>query len=260
MLDIVVVDDELSSLCLLTKELCDMSDFRVTFFQKDPFRALSYLETHEVDLVFLDIQMPLIDGFEFAEKLIEKKRNTKIVFVTGYAYEKAKNYAKTHANIVATIEKPVSKEDFLTILNTFDDPLKKVYAYTFGSFDLFYKGKPVTFYSQKSKELLAFLIDREGKNVSMGETLSNLWPDLPCEKAKILYRDAVWKLRKALRENGLDSLVTFERASLRIRKDFPCDYFEALRDKKSDKYRGTYLSGYDWSMETENYLSSLLGY
>lgn len=260
MLDVVIVDDELSSLCLLMEELCDLSDFRATFFHKDPLSLLSYLDSHEVDVAFLDIQMPLIDGFEFAQKLIRKKSDIKIVFVTGYAYEKAKIFAKTHPNVVATIEKPVSKQDFLKVLNVFDDPFKKIYISTFGAFDVFYNQKPIVFYSKKSKELLAFLIDREGKNVTMGETLSNLWPDVPLEKAKILYRDAVWKLRKALRENGLESLVVFDRASLRVKKDIACDYFEALSEKKSEKFRGSYLSGYDWSIETENYLSSLLGF
>ena len=55
----------------------------------------------------------------------------------------------------------------------------KVYARTFGTFDLFIDEKPLHFTSDKVKELLAILVDRNGGTLSAPEAISILWEDEP---------------------------------------------------------------------------------
>ena len=74
--------------------------------------------------------------------------------------------------------KPVTAEDIrreLTFLYKDSGRDKRVRVQTFGGFDVFVDGKPLEFKRSKSKELLAYLIDRHGANVTTGELCAALW-------------------------------------------------------------------------------------
>ena len=66
-------------------------------------------------------------------------------------------------------------------------------------------------------------------------------------------------IKKALKENNLENLVTFQRALLHINKIIPCDYWDFLKGNRK-KFNGFYLSSYDWSLDTQTYLNSLIEY
>ena len=118
---------------------------------------------------------------------------------------------------------------------------------TFGSFDCFINGHLVSFSSSKSKELFALLIILKGKSISMGETIALLWPDKDVEKAKKLYRDAVWRLRETLKDIDFQC-VNFGRAQLSVNtKDIDCDYYKYLSSQEI-YYGGDFLISYEWSM------------
>ena len=50
-----------------------------------------------------------------------------------------------------------------------------IFARTFGNFDLFVDGKPVSFGRTKARELLAFLIDRQGAQISRKTIFGSMW-------------------------------------------------------------------------------------
>ena len=73
MLDIIIVDDELDALEALEWKLNHyIKDVNITLCQ-NPFDAIDKINTQKPDIVFLDIQMPLMDGFEILEKIEYKK-------------------------------------------------------------------------------------------------------------------------------------------------------------------------------------------
>ena len=79
----VLVDDEVKSLDILDfmlKKYCPEMVVKAMF--NDPLDALEYLRTHSIDLLFLDIQMPHLDGFQLLDKL--KSIDFRVVFVTAY--------------------------------------------------------------------------------------------------------------------------------------------------------------------------------
>lgn len=51
----------------------------------------------------------------------------------------------------------------------------RVEVRTFGGFDLYVNGRPVTFRKAKCKELLAFLVDKQGSGVTRAEAFAALW-------------------------------------------------------------------------------------
>lgn len=256
---IILVDDELSSIQKMISMLIDQYDLSFCMFKEDPLKAIEYIRNFDVSAAFLDINMPLINGINLAEKLIHINSNIKIIFITGYYYDKKYLEQKFKNNLLSIIEKPFTKEEFKKILDAINGDLSNYFLHTFGNFDLLNNNSPLNFYSKKSKELLALLVDRNGINVTMDEAICALWPDLDIDKSKILYRDAVWKLRKALKENNLENLVTFQRALLHINKIIPCDYWDFLKGNRK-KFNGFYLSSYDWPLDTQTYLNSLIEY
>lgn len=83
MLDCILIDDELKSIKSFMWELDHFGDeLRVKEYFTDPTKALTYLHHNSVDFIFLDIEMPQMDGFEFLEKFPDRK--FEVVFVTAY--------------------------------------------------------------------------------------------------------------------------------------------------------------------------------
>lgn len=83
MLQAVIVDDEIKALQSLTWELTNFSDeINVIASFTNPNEALSYLEKNTPDCLFLDIEMPTMDGFQFIRKLTNK--NFPVVITTAY--------------------------------------------------------------------------------------------------------------------------------------------------------------------------------
>ena len=83
MLEAVLVDDEIKALQSLSWELTNFSDeIKVVASFTDPLEALKYLEQYPPDCLFLDIEMPTMDGFQFIQKLQNKE--FPVVITTAY--------------------------------------------------------------------------------------------------------------------------------------------------------------------------------
>lgn len=82
MIEAIAIDDEpkaLEVVSMLAKKVPFLS-LKNTF--TDAFQAIPYLKQHKVDLMFLDIKMPDISGFEFLDTLSKKP---KVIFTTAYS-------------------------------------------------------------------------------------------------------------------------------------------------------------------------------
>lgn len=56
-------------------------DFKIDCYN-NPKQVIPYLESHDVDMLFLDISMPEIDGFEIAQYVAEKELDTLLIFIS----------------------------------------------------------------------------------------------------------------------------------------------------------------------------------
>lgn len=104
---VILIDDEKAMHLIMKRMLAKMSDIEVVGCFIETKEAYAYLTTHEVDLVFVDISMPRENGLEFAERVRESGRETKIVFITSH-----KEYALSAFDVYAFdyIVKPVVQE------------------------------------------------------------------------------------------------------------------------------------------------------
>ncbi|MFH6602907.1 LytR/AlgR family response regulator transcription factor [Maribacter algicola] len=107
MIEAVIVDDEMKALQSLSWELTNFSnEIKVVASFTDPFEALAHLEKNTPDCLFLDIEMPTMDGFQFIQKL--KNKDFPVVITTAYnqyAIKALKNEA------IDYLLKPIDTDD-----------------------------------------------------------------------------------------------------------------------------------------------------
>ena len=73
MLKAVIIDDEPKAIQSLTWELDNFkNDINVIATFNDPKKGISFLSENKIDCLFLDIEMPTMDGFQLLEKLENK--------------------------------------------------------------------------------------------------------------------------------------------------------------------------------------------
>jgi len=84
MLKVMLVDDEEWALCELTEALRDYAEIVGSF--DDPIVAVEMVDILEPDVVFLDVAMPDMDGFQAAVKIRDLRPAVSLVFVTAYSH------------------------------------------------------------------------------------------------------------------------------------------------------------------------------
>lgn len=83
MLRAVIIDDEYKAIQSLSWELTNFSkEIEIIETFTSPEKALEYLNVNTPDCVFLDIQMPTMDGFQFLEKL--GRKDFAVIITTAY--------------------------------------------------------------------------------------------------------------------------------------------------------------------------------
>jgi len=111
MLNCIIIDDEELARALL-KSYVDKLDFLTCKGEfENPLEALSLLKNENIDVIFLDIQMPQLRGTDFA-KLVPAQ--TRIIFTTAYSEYALDGF---ELNAVDYLLKPITFERFLTAVN-----------------------------------------------------------------------------------------------------------------------------------------------
>lgn len=103
---VIIIDDEMLARSIVKEYLQDFPELELVQECHDGFEGIKAIQQHQPDLVFLDIQMPKINGFEMLE-LIENP--PAVIFTTAFEEYAIKAF-ETHA--VDYLLKPFSKERF----------------------------------------------------------------------------------------------------------------------------------------------------
>ena len=246
----IAVDDEALMLGALVTAITASPDItQVTKFSSCD-EALEFAKENPVDIAFLDINMRGMGGLALAEKIIAVCADCKIVFCTGYE-EYAIPAFKLHAS--GYLMKPVSAEDVQVEIDNIKGVRKKEKPLTvkcFGNFEVLAYGEKLTFKRSKTKELFAFLIDRNGAGVTVAEIGVALWEDDEEGKNQNYIHQLFRDLRQTLEAIGIEEI--FERNnylySINPQK-IDCDYFNHLKNGKPE-FLGEYMSQYSWAEST----------
>jgi DNA-binding LytR/AlgR family response regulator len=104
---VLLVDDEASARRRLTRLLSTVPDVEIAGEARDGLEALTLLESIKPDLLFLDIQMPELDGFGVIRALASSSEMPLVIFATSYDEHAM---AAFEANAIAYLLKPIELE------------------------------------------------------------------------------------------------------------------------------------------------------
>ena len=252
-MNIIAVDDEklglesLMSAITKTELASTLNGFRNA---KD---AIDYALNNTVDVAFLDIQMRGTNGIDLAKKLKSINPKINIVFATGFdMYQK--DAFKLHAS--GYIMKPVTAKKVKDELDDLRNPVEEVnvsgglVCKAFGYFEIFDSGKPIKFKYDKSKELMALLINARGSLLSNGEVMAYLWED---DTHESYLRGIKKDIADTLKQLGYSDAIIQQRGKIGVdASKIKCDYYDYLDGvaQAINCYMGEYMAQYSWAEDT----------
>ncbi|MBQ9060598.1 MAG: response regulator [Firmicutes bacterium] len=204
------------------------------------------------DLVFSDIEMPGMTGLELALRLKTAAPDARVIFVTGfsqYAIDAFKVHAQGYIMKPLTVE--AVREELSAIPSLTLPSADRLQIRCFGHFEVFWQGEPLLFQRRQTKELLAFLIDREGAACTAEEVMAALWEDeTDARAAKQRIRNLINDLKSTLQSIGMEKVLIRSRQQLAVRRDLvDCDYYRMLDGDMDalNSFRGEYMVDYSWA-------------
>lgn len=252
-MNIIYVDDEKISVTVFKLMMEDIDrNLEIKVFN-DSKEARIYGENNLIDIAFLDIEMPHLNGIELAKELKKNNKDIRIIFVTSHD-----SYALEAFDVdaVGYLLKPYTRERleqiYKKVILIKNAPLKKVFIKTFGSFDIYIDGEIINFSRQKPKELLALLIDKMGSTVTPGMAISCLWEEKENDKTtSALYRMTGKRLKEILENLGIGFILKNGYKSVDT-EVFECDYYYAINGRKAylEKFNEDYMPNYFWAENT----------
>ena len=247
---IIAVDDEKIALQGLLSSIQKAAPNAELYGFRYAGEAIAHMEKNPCDVAFLDIEMKGINGVEVAEKLKAINPNINIIFATGFG-----SYRDIAFDLHASgyLIKPITGESVKRELDNLRRPVivtKRLQIRTFGNFQVLYNNTPLKFKYQKTKEMLAYLVDRNGALCSTGELNAILFDD---DDHNAYYQRLRSDLRSTLASVGCESLILQQRGLLGLAVDeVNCDYYDYLNGKVSLEkiYHGEYMAQYSFAEVT----------
>lgn len=261
----VLIDDEeravnLLKILLRRSPYLNDADEILTF--TDSVSALQFIKQNGADIVFLDIEMPVLTGLNLARELDSFSPVT-IIFVTAYpqyslnAWETGargyllKPYDSGQLN---KILKRIHKDAAASGADSSGVSMEKTSVTTsrphmrcFPDFEMFVAHSPILFKSRKSKELLAFLVYNRGNWVTIDRIVFNLLENGEEISSKNYCRTLTHRLKQTLAKAGCGDILESEYGKLRVDSEkFTCDYYEYLNGK-TVLFQGEFLEEYEWA-------------
>ncbi|WP_054939353.1 response regulator [Paenibacillus ihuae] len=274
MIQALLVDDERLALMKLQLMLEELGTVTVTGAFTDPGEALGAAPGLDPDVIFLDIEMPEINGMQAAELMQNLCPGASIVFVTAY-----NDYAVDafELNALDYVLKPVRRDRLQKTLRRLESAKAQV---TLGNpsklmlrcmqsirFEL--DGQPlqsIRWRTLKAQEVFAYLLHNRNRLISKDYLIEWLWPELDVKKASTLLYTTIYQVRQCLKQAGIElqinsanegyvletgglliDTVEWEKGILALSEINEKNYTEHVQ--LLDSYSGDYLGdyGYIWA-------------
>lgn len=230
MIRIAAVDDEMHGLERFERMVSEVKEIELCGLFKTGNQLLVYIKEHPLDAVFLDIEMPGINGLQLSEQILDLNENIDIVFVTAFDQYAVEAF---EVQAIDYILKPLTEERLGKTVKRLlknkgtGDRSRNPFIQCFGGFEVFLDGKAMAWKNSKAKEILAFLVHKEGVPVNWEKISDAVWPDYNSEKAQTNFHATTYLLRKRLAEAGLSQILESGRGNYRIVKDqISCDLYQ----------------------------------
>ena len=247
-MNILVVDDEkIAAEGLVSAIKTANMECTINSFTR-PKEALEFAKENEQEIAFLDIQMRGMNGVELARKLKILTPRINIIFTTGYVEGKG---AAMDLRASGYLMKPITADKVMREINNLRYPVemqstKRVVVKSFGNFEVYIDNTPARFQYTKTKELFAYLINRQGALCTNQELIAILWEDQ--------IKNSYFKNVRADMLNVLPREIFIQQwGRIGVLPDkISCDYYdwEAGDISAINGYTGEYMSQYSWAEAT----------
>ena len=254
---IFAIDDEPKALRVLCRAIAKAApDADIREFDR-PADVIAAVEDGESpDVLFSDADMPGMSGVELAKTLKLRCPRLNVIFATGYD-----DYMRDALNLHASgyLKKPITAEDVRVELDNLRHAVRpsphRVRFQCFGNFEVYIDGHPVVFHREKTKEYLAYLVDR-GTLCTGDEIAAALWDgNVTASYLRTLRKD----LTDTFAAEGCSDVLINDWQRRGIRAELvDCDYYDWKKGKPwaINAYRGEYMNQYIWAELTHGVLGA----
>ena len=219
---IMIVDDEAGVRDLLTDAL-RLSNFE-TIDAKDGMSALTLLRKHTPDLLIIDINMPLMDGFELLERLRESGDTTPAIMLTALG-DKQDVSKGLRLGADDYVTKPFGLEELIlrvqAILRRAKPQVPGALLLSCGPISLNEESYEVLFNSEVVElsktefKLLQHLLENKGRVISKSSLLSAVW-EIDFETDSSVVDTYISYLRKKFHKDGFEGIKTIRGVGFQI--------------------------------------------
>ncbi len=263
-MNILVVDDEAAAIRDLVRIINKVEPYCNLMSTDEVDEAVELCKANDFDVAFLDISMPGRNGLTLAQELKDIRPLINIIMVTAYpsyAVDAFKLWASAY------ILKPAMENDVRSALDNLRNPVvdksKGIYIQCFGNFEIFNNGEIIKFGRSKSKEMLAYLVDRKGASATNAELRAVLWEDeiMDEDKQRKYFAQIVHDLKNTLDSKGCGNIFAQSRDSYAIvPSQIICDYYLAINKNQRaiNQYNGEYMSQYTWAYKEIGVINEML--
>lgn len=218
----VLIDDErlavehLKVLLLKTGKIKE--EHLVTF--TNPMDAIHYIEKEKPQVVFADIEMPMVSGITLASRVRSSCPGIEVIFVTAhkqYAVEAFEQYALDYLlkplmleRVRKTVERIEERLKEKSVVSPLDSP--KILIKLMGDAGTFKEGMMLDYKwrSGKIRELFVFLLHNRHRFVSKYEIFETLIPEEDPDKSSATLNMILYRLRNKLQQHDLPIVIKFQ--------------------------------------------------
>ena len=226
----ITIDDETFAINSMLRLLKKLDPHGTHTGVRDSGTFLDHIKNDPVDIAFVDVDLYGSNGLDLVKQLACINKEINVIMYTGHTQFKAD---ALDLYVSGYIVKPVTEEDLAEVLKHLRYPIKELHVRCFGHFEVFYGSLPVRFERKDSKEVFAYLIDKNGAEMSEGELRYLLWADdEDTPKKKSYIRTIISDIRNTLSKCGENEIIFNSRGYYFVNPDrLKCDYFDYLNGK-----------------------------
>ncbi len=238
-MNVLIVDDEPLAQEILETYIGNIPSLHLVGKCSNAIEANEMLHQHQVDLMFLDIQMPQLTGIDFLKSLAHPPM---VIFTTAYS-----NYALEgfELDIIDYLLKPISFERFMKSVNKATELLelnkKEVSEVTAGGDDFFFVKSDKKLIKVKYSEILYVeglkdyvIIRMEVGRVITLQTMKSLEEKLPLHLFKRIHRSYIVSVGRinAIDGNVVEIMEKGIAKHIPIGKNYRDELLELIEKKK----------------------------
>lgn len=226
MIKAIIIDDEPLARMIIQGYLEKDNEIEIVAECGDGFEGAKAIQQHKPDLVFLDIQMPKLTGFEMLEILDELPH---IIFTTAFEEFALKAFEK---NAVDYLLKPISEDRFEAAIHKFKA--------------LYLAKKPQTaiktLQEDMEEEVLERIVVKNGSQIKLIPAQQIIYLEAYDDYVKIHTKDGMFLKNKTMAsfEKQLDA-----KQFVRVHRSFiiKVDQLAKIEPMEKESYRGVLLNG-----------------